>query len=141
MYRFVSLITLLACTGESVIEKQQNIAPSINIVSHSDGASLQEGYIESFRAQVSDDDDAFEDLQVAWYVGDDIVCDWDTPSPAGDAFCDVVFVPDDTSIIATVRDAQGAGAMDEISVTVSPTEAPTAVILAPEAGAVHADPM
>ena len=41
MPRFVSLVMLLACTGESVIEKQQNIAPIISIVSHSDGAEFK----------------------------------------------------------------------------------------------------
>ena len=134
MIRFVSLITLLACTGESVIEKQQNIAPVITIVSHSDGSELQEGYIESFRAQTSDEDDSFADLQVAWYVGDEIVCDWTTPSPAGDTFCDVVFTPEDTSLVATVRDPEGAGAMSEIAVVVNPTEAPVVSILTPTPG-------
>ena len=65
--RHLSLIPILfACTSENVIDKQENAAPSITIQSHSDGAEILEGYVESFRAQVSDDDNAFEELEVAW---------------------------------------------------------------------------
>ena len=34
---------VLACTGESVLEKQENVAPSVLIVSHSDGVAVQDG--------------------------------------------------------------------------------------------------
>ena len=76
------LLSLLAC-NESVIEKQDNTAPTILIGSHSPDAEILEGYIESFRATVSDDDNEFSELTVAWYVGDEIVCDWASVSPAG----------------------------------------------------------
>ena len=77
MIRFPFLLPLLslACSGENVLEKQQNVAPTILISSHSDGAEFLDGYSESFRAIVSDDDNEFDELQVAWYVGEDIVCD------------------------------------------------------------------
>ena len=41
-------------------------------------AEILEGYVESFRATVSDDDNEYAELTVAWYVGDEIVCDWTT---------------------------------------------------------------
>ena len=63
--RYLSILSLLcACTGENVLEKQQNIAPTITIQSHSDGAEILEGYLESFRAQVSDDDNDFDELEI-----------------------------------------------------------------------------
>ena len=66
----VGLVTLLvACSGgENVIEKQDNSAPTIMIASHSADAEILEGYTESFRATVSDDDNDFSELTVAWYV-------------------------------------------------------------------------
>ena len=84
-------VGMAACGGENVIDKQENKAPTILIMSHSDGASAQEGYTESFRATVSDDDNEFDELSVAWYVGEDLVCDWEVASMAGESFCDLVF--------------------------------------------------
>ena len=84
-------IVLLACSNDTVIETKKNSAPSILIVSHSNGAEVQDGYVEYFRATVSDDDNEFDELQVTWYVGEDQVCDWDAASPAGDALCEIVF--------------------------------------------------
>ncbi len=50
MKRLMGLPLFLACTGESVLEKQENIAPTILIATHSDGLSVHDGYVESFRA-------------------------------------------------------------------------------------------
>ena len=44
-----------------------------------------EGYTESFRATVSDDDNSFDELTVAWYVNEEIVCDWNSVSQAGES--------------------------------------------------------
>lgn len=125
---------LLACTGESVLEKQENTAPTTLIVSHSDGVSVQDGYVENFRATVSDDNDVFTDLVTAWYVGDEVVCDWAAVSPAGDSLCQIVFTEGDNNVIVEVRDPQGAGGRSELSVEVLPTEAPIVEILQPMAG-------
>ena len=122
---------LFACTGENIIEKQDNSQPSILIVSHSDGAEVQDGYAEAFRATVSDDDDIFTDLSVAWYVGEEVVCDWEVASAAGESACSIVFSTEDSSVIAEVRDPLGAGGRAELSILVLPTEAPIAEILSP----------
>ena len=130
----IPIAVTIACGGESVIEKQPNTAPLIQIMSHSDGVEVQDGYVENFRAVVSDDEDAYADLTVAWYVGEDIVCDWGTVSPAGESFCSVAFVEGDSNIIAEVRDPSGAGARAEVTFTVTPTEAPIIELLSPMAG-------
>lgn len=64
MHHLSFFCSLLACTGENIIEKQQNILPTIGIQSHSDDAVIIEGYIESFPAQVSDDDNRFDFLNL-----------------------------------------------------------------------------
>ena len=127
---FVSL-SFMACSSDNVIKKQENIAPTILIVSHSDGAEVKDGFAESFRATVSDDDNEFEELTVAWYVGENIVCDWEPATSSGESTCDVVFVEGDNSIIAEVRDVQGSGARFELSIEVQPTEAPIVELLTP----------
>jgi len=129
-----TIFFLAACGGESVIEKQPNTAPLIQIMSHSDGIEVQDGYVENFRAVVSDDDDGYPDLTVAWYVGEDIVCEWGEVSPAGESFCSVAFTEGDSKIIAEVRDLAGAGARAEVSFTVLPTEAPVIELISPTAG-------
>lgn len=133
MQRWISPIFLLAC-GEQVIEKQENSAPLVLLVSHSDGAEVQEGYAESFRATISDDDNEFSEIQAVWYVGDEIVCDWAELSPAGDTTCQIVFDADDTNVIVEARDPQGSGGRAEVSIIVFPTEAPVIALLTPEAG-------
>ena len=56
---------LMACGGENVIEGKQNTAPVVVIASHSPDAEILEGYTETFRATVSDDDNEFEELSVS----------------------------------------------------------------------------
>ena len=75
MIRSIGILPFVLACGEQILEKQENIAPTIMIASHSPDAEVLEGYAESFRASVSDDDNEFSELQVAWYVGEDIVCD------------------------------------------------------------------
>ena len=135
MFRLVTPVIFIACTGENIIEKQNNSAPLVLIGSHSDGAEVLEGYAESFRATVSDDNDTFNELVTAWYVGEEIVCDWTEVSPAGESTCAIVFTPDDTNVIIEVRDPDGAGGRDEVSISVLPTEAPVIEILSPGEGA------
>ena len=130
----LSSVILLGCTGESVLEKQDNAIPTILIASHSDGVEVQDGYVENFRATVADDDNDFSELSIAWYVGEELVCDWAAASPAGESTCEIVFVENDENVIAEVRDPNGAGARAEISISVLPTEAPTATISTPTSG-------
>ena len=135
--QFGLLTLLIACGGESVIEKQDNTAPTVIIGSHSPDAEILEGYVESFRATVSDDDNDYDELTVAWYVGEEIVCDWESVSPAGESFCDIVFTEEDTNVVVEVRDPVGAGGRAEIGVVVIPTSAPTAQILSPTQNSNH----
>ena len=37
------ILTYTACTGESVIDKQENSAPVVVIMSHTDGVEVQDG--------------------------------------------------------------------------------------------------
>ena len=136
--RLIGILPLLwSCAGEHVLEKQANFAPTVLIVSHSDGAEILAGYQESFRATVSDDDNEFDEISVAWYVGEELVCDFQTASAAGEVFCDIVFTEGDSNVIAEVRDEQSAGGRHEIAVSVLPTEAPIVELLTPDASGTY----
>ena len=122
-------VGMVACGGENVIDKRNKAQPSS--YSPSDGASVQR-YTESFWATVGDDNE-FDELSVAWYVGEDLVCDWEVASIAGESFCDVVF-SESTNVIVEVRDTQGSGGRDEVSIVVEPTEAPVIQLVTPLQG-------
>ncbi len=132
--RLISLLgasALVACSGEKVLENTNNSPPTITIMSHTDGFEVLEGYTQSFRATVSDDDSEYASLEVAWFVGDENVCDWTYVTAAGEAYCDVIFDLDDTNIVAQARDDRGGAAMTELSLVVLPTEIPEVTIEAP----------
>ena len=98
-----------ACGGEDVIESKQHTAPVVVIAGHSQNTEVLEVYTETFRAIVSNYDNEFEELSVAWYVGGTIVCDWGKVNSAGESYCDIPFTQEYSNVIAEVRDPQGAG--------------------------------
>ena len=122
------LVGVFACGGN---DKQQNNTPTITIMSHSDNVEVQDGYVEYFRAVVSDDDNEFDELSVAWYVGEQLVCDFEVANPVGESRCEIVFVDGDSNVIAEVIDSEGASGRDELNVAVLPTEAPLIELLSP----------
>ncbi len=125
------LMLLIACGDETGVKEIPNSLPDAQIQSHSDGTSFQEGYEVQFYAQVSDQNHENEELQVAWFIDENLVCDWHTPDPSGVTRCDTVLELGGELVSVQVVDPdQGAG-RDEISITVEPTEAPTASILSP----------
>ena len=80
--RWSVLLFLLACTEKedsedteetAETEEPENIAPTISISSHSNGVEVLDGYMEEFRATVSDDDHENSELSVAWYVDEELV--------------------------------------------------------------------
>ena len=93
--RAFSALVMIACGGETVVEKQSNQLPSVQIQSHADEVVVQEGYTESLRALVSDGDHDLEELQVAWFSGETVICDWAAPSVSGDTYCSWTPQPSD----------------------------------------------
>ena len=72
----------------------------------------------------TDDDNSFGELEVAWFVDEEDICPWKTASSTEDSFCDIIFAAEDTTVVAEVRDTQGADGRDEITITLTATEAP-----------------
>jgi hypothetical protein len=123
---------LMACTGEQGV-KAFNAEPEAEITSHADGAEVLEGYTESFRGAVSDPDHAADDLTATWYLDGDVVCESAAPDEDGFSLCDVPIPATASQITLEVQDPENAAGSDQISLTVTPTDAPEAEITAPAA--------
>lgn len=119
-----------ACQSDEGV-KAYNANPEITITSHSEDAELEEGVSVSLRAAVSDPNHSEEELLVSWYADTELVCDWAPPDMAGTSFCDFEPRIDSTRIVAEVRDPDGAGGQDEISLIISATSAPSISISSP----------
>jgi hypothetical protein len=143
--RYLASLSILAsasCASENA-SKVLNSVPTIEILSHSDGSQLEEGASVEFFALASDLNDDTDSLLVAWYLDDDMVCDWAAPDSEGMSNC-APTIPEELGIVAAlVQDPQQGSARDEISVVVgtgggggpvASGEAPMAVILTPRDG-------
>ena len=124
------LSLILGCDSEQPM-KTVNDNPTVLITSHADGFEVFEGETVQFRAQASDSNDGTENITVAWYLEQELVCDWTTPMTAGDSFCDITFGGESAVIIAEVRDQYGAAGRAEVIGNLTPNEAPTIEILSP----------
>ena len=114
---------LFACSSDKSITTV-NASPEATITSHSDGDEVLEGFIGNLRGQVSDSNHSSEELEAAWYYGDDVICDWEAPDSGGATSCDVLFELDETIIRLEVRDPDGAGAFDDVTLSIEATDAP-----------------
>ena len=79
----IGLITFTACKKDTASAKTPNATPSIIIDSHNDNSEMADGYIETIQAAVSDSDHDFAELEVIWYVDEEVVCDWNNPTSSG----------------------------------------------------------
>lgn len=124
------------CNSETTT-KTFNDNPSVTITSHDTTIDVQEGQEELFRARVSDTNDALTELQIAWYLDEDILCDWSSPDPAGESLCSVVISEEAQKVVAEVRDPQSAAARAEVQLNVTPSYVPTIQLLSPSLGEVY----
>lgn len=115
-------------TGDTVEEK---FAPAISITSHISGVQIIEGAVESFLAQVTDQDTDLTDVRVRWYVNDEVVCDWVQADASGESACDIVFQEGDSVVSVVAEDVDALEGSAEISVDILLTEVPTVELLTP----------
>ena len=137
--RFLSLISSLAfvaCQTDKTITTV-NSAPDALISSHQDGQTVLEGYAIELRGQASDSNNSFDELQVAWYYGENKICDWEIPDGGGGTSCFIVPDLDSETISLEVRDPDGAGGSDMVFLDVVETENPIATIIHPTQSDIH----
>ena len=122
----------IACSGDTVLDKT-NSNPLAEITSHTDGATVEEGYPEYLRGVVSDLSNPFDQLTTTWLVNGTAVCDEIVPDQNGVTDCSYAFSAGDTDLSLEVRDPEGGAGAAFVSIVVSPTEAPVAEIVSPRA--------
>jgi hypothetical protein len=82
-------ISILGCNSDDGL-KTFNDNPEATITSHDDGDEVLEGYAVLMRAQVSDSNNSNSELEVSWYYGEDVVCDWTPPDTSGLSECSLI---------------------------------------------------
>lgn len=129
------LVLGIACSDSTL--SVQTYAPEAEIVSHEDGGVVREGDIVTFRGIVTDKDDTATELLASWLAGNDYLCPAAAPLEDGSSICQGVLDPSDTEISLIVQDPQNQIGEDHISLTVSPTDAPTVDLTAPLSDGVY----
>ena len=126
---FICMV-LAACESDESM-KVFNELPTVTITSHSEGASSQDGYIETFRAALTDPNHDTSELQAQWYLNSEVVCEWLVPDETGTGSCPMLMSAGTAEVLVEVRDPQDAGAAASLQVTVQDTDAPSVQITAP----------
>ena len=120
-----------ACDSESAV-KTVNSVPEVSITSHSDGVVLLEGYTETFRGVVTDNNHGPEEARLLGGTPETNPC----VMPALQnqmVWCSVWsrYQAGITGIRLQVQDPQNAAGLASIAVSVEETAAPTAEIISP----------
>ncbi len=110
-----------------------NSAPTAEITSPSDGDTLLEGYTATFRGVVGDPDDSTDSLRARWYLGDELLCPLTTPDEDGSTVCEWLVEGSGGELTLEALDPANSLASYSVSITVAPTDAPTAAIVSPDA--------
>jgi hypothetical protein len=121
---------LAACNGDSQVTAN-NADPTATITAPEDGDSFSETSRVTLRGAASDPDNDASELSVAWFLGDEPLCDAVPPADDGTTLCAADLVPGDYTARMEVKDPQNATASDEVSFTVIAAEAPVASITSP----------
>lgn len=122
-----------------------NAEPTAEITSHGPDAAgnppaVYEGAWVVFTGSVSDPDDAFGDLLVVWYLGDEILCEAAPADAAGGSSCEGRTSLASDSVRMVVSDPENKTATAAVQLDIVPTDAPDAIISAPlETGRYYAD--
>ena len=101
-FHFISFIALMACRNELGV-KEFNSLPSIQIISHGDGSTFDEGIMTTLISQSSDNNHDATSLITNWYADDQELCIEVPVAADGLSNCDAL-IPFTASVIgAAVR--------------------------------------
>ena len=127
---------LFACDSDKAITVF-NPNPEAEITSHADGDEVLEGYVITFIGNVDDANHTADKLRTIWKLGNTEICPSTPPSSDGITTCDTVLAPEDSEITLEVRDSENALGSATVTLSVTPSQAPTCEINSPEESGVY----
>ena len=133
---FTFLTLLIACDQDKGVTVF-NTPPEAEIISHTDGSTVFEGYAVEFRAALSDVNHDTEQLTARWKVNGEEVCPFLSPEENGESVCVTTIASGEEEVSVEVRDPDNASGSDVIFLTITPTEPPAAQIIRPEENDVY----
>lgn len=131
--------SLLGCTSDKIVEVRNSI-PSISIESHVDGDTVFVGEVIELKAQVTDNNNTADELEVEWMAGERVACSYIAPDAGGLSVCATSLEIGEEEIKATVRDPSNATSTAGVTVLLYDSEPPVAQIISPSSeGVFYAD--
>ena len=129
----VAPVLLLAALGCSTTDTGpgENASPEATIVSPESGSTVLEGYPVTFKGLVADANDS-DGLTASWKTATRDLCGEAPVLPDGTVECEAVIGLSDTTVVLIGKDPKDATGNAQITLTVTPTEAPTATITSPD---------
>ena len=89
------------------------------------------------RGTASDPDHATSELTALWYLGTELICEESSLPATGETGCEMIFDPQNPMVTLEVRDPEGAAGVQQLDLTVIPTDAPVAEIIGPSLSDLH----
>ncbi|MGC6511083.1 MAG: fibrinogen-like YCDxxxxGGGW domain-containing protein [Myxococcota bacterium] len=132
----LSVIFTMACDSDKGVTAF-NSKPVATITSHSDGDTVLEGFVTTFRGSASDPNHRFDQLTATWFVDAEVLCDARVPESDGTVQCEGVLPTTGSTVTLEVKDAGNATASAAVALVVEPTAAPQAEIHSPLAAGVY----
>ena len=130
LFSLAIFCSLFACDSDKGVTVF-NPNPEVEIISHSDGDEVLEGFQVTFVGTVDDANHTSEQLSATWKVGEEIVCEASTPESNGETSCQISLTPEETEVILEVKDSDNARGEAKVRLTVAPSEVPVVEILNP----------
>ncbi len=128
-------VVLSGCPDQAL--STYNAEPEAEILSPGEADAATEGQVVELRGQVTDDNDHALDLVATWFAGDQVLCEGAPPDEDGLTACTWAADLSGVALRLEVIDDKGAAGRDEVTLAVSPNEAPVAEILLPTEDGVY----
>jgi hypothetical protein len=136
MARAILALLLVGCGVEKGVTAF-NSTPEATITSHQTGDVSLEGEWIVLRGAGSDANHSADELTATWFLEGLELCASAPPGEDGSTVCEFQASPDKTQIHLEIKDPQNATGAAAISLSIVPTEAPSAEITEPDGNGLH----
>jgi len=136
IFSLTLLTGMIGCDNDKTIN-EFNYNPEIEINSHQDGVSFYEGDTVTFTAAVSDRNNEFDELNIAWSISGREACPATPPDISGNSSCTITIGEGENIVTAEVRDPSNDIGQDTLEITLIENDAPNALIYSPLGNGVY----